>query len=221
VKTETLIVELARGLTPVTPLASPSARLLRWLVAVAAIAVAGVWLLGPRADLAVALGNAVYDARLVLTVGAGVLAGAAAFVLSVPGAERSRTQRFLPPACAMAWALLLGVLLVNGGRAVDRLLAFPVNWPCGYKIFTLSVVFGSALLVALRRAAPLEPARTAAFAALAASALAAAATQLVCPVDDPAHQLVGHVLPVIMLAVAGTVIGYPMLNFAGRRKRFP
>jgi hypothetical protein len=213
VKTEALIVELARGVAPVTPLPPPSLRLLRWLVAVAAIATVGVWLLGPRADLIIALRNAVYDARFVLTAGAGVLAGAAAFVLSVPGAERSRIHRFLPVVCAIAWSLLLGVVLANGGRPFGRLLAFPVNWPCGYKILAFSVVFGSALLVALRRAAPLEPTWTASLGALASSALAAAATQLICPVDDPAHQLVGHVVPVAIIAVAGTVIGRRALNW--------
>jgi hypothetical protein len=54
---------------------------------------------------------------------------------------------------------------------------------------------------------------TASLAALASSALAAAATQLICPVDDPAHQLVGHVVPVAIIAVAGTVIGRRALNW--------
>ena len=59
----------------------------------------------------------------------------------------------------------------------------------------------------LRRAAPLRQAWTGALATLAAAALGAAATQVLCPIDDPAHQLVGHVLPVILLAIAGTIAG--------------
>jgi hypothetical protein len=65
----------------------------------------------------------------------------------------------------------------------------------------------------LRRAAPLELTWTAALAALSSTALAAAATQLICPVDDPAHQIVGHVVPVTVLALLGTVIGFRALNW--------
>jgi hypothetical protein len=212
VKTDLLIVELARDLRPVTPLSSPSLRLLRWLAAVTAVAAVGIWLLGPRADLASAITNAVYDARFVLTLTAGLFGGAAAFVLSVPGAEHYRAQRIIPFVFASAWILLLGLLLAGGGRGVERLLAFPVNRPCGYKILTFSVIFGSALLIGLRRAAPLELTWTAALAALSSTAVAAAATQLICPVDDPAHQIVGHVLPVTVLALLGMVIGFRTLN---------
>ena len=212
-KTDVLIVELARDLRPVRPLSSPLLRLSRWLAAVMVVAAFGIWLLGPRADLASAIASAVYDARFVLTVAAGILAGAAAFVLSVPAAEHYRVQRIVPFAFAMAWALLLGFLLVSGGRGVERLVAFPVNWPCGYKILVFSVIFGGALLIALRRAASLEITWTAALAALSSTALAAAATQLICPVDDPAHQIVGHVLPVTVLALLGTVIGFRTLDW--------
>ena len=212
-KTDLLIVELARDLRPVSALSSPSLRLSRWLAAVMAMAAIGIWLLGPRADLASAIANAVYDARFVLTVAAGLFAGAGAFVLSVPATEQYRAQRLVPFVVAIAWALLLGLLLARGGHGVERLLAFPINWPCGYKILAFSVIFGSALLIALRRAAPLELTWTAALAALSSTTVAAAATQLICPVDDAAHQIVGHVLPVTVLALVGTIIGVRTLNW--------
>jgi hypothetical protein len=154
-----------------------------------------------------------------VTLAAGVLAGATAFALSVPGIDRSTSRRALPFVTALVWAGLLAVLLANGGQPAQRLMAFPVNWPCGYKILGFSVIFGGAILVLLRRAAPLDFVWTGSLAALAATAMAAAATQLVCPVDDPAHQLVGHVVPVIVLAAAGTAIGVRALNWlrpAGR-----
>src|SRR4029078_13065040 len=127
----------------------------------------------------------------------------AAFTLSVPGAERSPMQRVVPIAAVAAWPALLLVLLTSGGDAVTRVLALPVNWPCGLKITVLSLVPGWMILAMLRRAAPLQRVWTAASASLGAVALAAAATQFVCPVDDPAHQLVGHVLPVALLTALG------------------
>ena len=211
-RTDDLIVALARNAGPVTPLAPPSLRFVRWLAAMGTIAAAGVFFLGPRADLARALGDAIYDARLTITLVSALLAAVAAFVLSVPGHAKSSAQRVGPFLAAAAWAVLLSVLLVQGGSPIQRVIAFPVNWPCGYKILGFSAIFGSALLTLLRRAAPLQPVWTSALAALAAATLAAAATQLICPVDDAAHQLVGHVLPVIGIALAGTGVGYGVVR---------
>ena len=211
-KTDDLIVDLARQATPVTPLASPAVRLGRWGAKMVVFAGAAVSALGPRQDLFDALRQPVYAARLMTTLSTAILAAAAAFVLSVPGAERSRVQRVLPWVALGGWAVLLAALLVSGGDPVARVLAFPVNWPCGYKILGFSLISGTALFVALRRAAPLERLWTASVAALAATAFGAVATQFVCPVDDPAHQLVGHVLPVIVLAAIGTAIGVRSLD---------
>jgi hypothetical protein len=212
VKTDELIVQLARQATPVTPLASPAVRFGRWAAAMIVLAGAGVSALGPRQDLFDALRQPVYAARLVTTLVTAVLAAAAAFVLSVPGAERSRVQRVLPWVTLGGWAALLAALLLGGGDPVARVLAFPVNWPCSYKILGFSLISGTALFVALRRGASVEPLWTASLAGLAATAFGAVATQFVCPVDDPAHQLVGHVLPVIVLAAIGTAVGVRSLD---------
>jgi hypothetical protein len=77
----------------------------------------------------------------------------------------------------------------------------------------LSVVPGWALFAMLRRAAPLRRTWSEALATLAAVALAAVATQTMCPIDDPALQLVGHFLPVALLSVWGAVAGRQWLNW--------
>ena len=82
-----------------------------------------------------------------------------------------------------------------------RVLALPFHVACLIEIAGLSLVPGWALFAMLRRAAPLRRAWSGALATLAAVALGAAATQFLCPIDDPAHQLVGHLLPVAILSV--------------------
>jgi len=212
VKTEDLIVALSRSGAPVAPLPSPSVRFGRWAVAMFVVAAAGVLLLGPRADLAEALRRPTYDARLVVTLLTSLFAASAAFILSVPGAERFRAQRLLPFAMVVAWAAVLATLLIGSGNASSRVLAFPVNWPCSYKIFAFCLFPAVALVALLKRAAPLEPVWSAVLAGLAATALGATATQLICPVDDPAHQLVGHVLPVLVLAMICAALSYRSLD---------
>jgi len=219
VRTDDLIVELARTASPVTPLAPPFVRFVRWAAVMFVVAAVGVFVLGPRPDIADALGQPAYIARLLATLLTALLAAIAAFVLSVPGAERTKAQRIVPFVAVCAWAALLGTLLIAGGDPVARVIAFPVNWPCPYKILGFSLVPGFALFALLRRAAPLEPMWSASLAALAATAFGAVATQLICPVDDPAHQIVGHVLPVIVLAMAGTAIGFRALDRFTREAR--
>ena len=211
-RTDDLIVELVRRASPVTPLASPAVRCVRWAGAMVAQCAAGVLMLGPRADLAHALTEPAYAARLVTTLLTAALASLAAFALSVPNADRSPLQKIAPYAAFASWVLLLTVLLISGGQPIARLLAFPVNWPCGYKILGFSLIPGVALFVLLGRAAPLQITQDAALAALAATTVGAVATQLICPVDDPAHQLVGHVLPVVVLAVISLGAGYRTLE---------
>ena len=156
-RTDNLIVELARTASPVTPLAPPFVRFVRWAAVMFVVAAVGVFVLGPRPDIADALGQPAYIARLLATLLMALLAAIAAFVLSVPGAERTKAQRIVPFVAVCAWAALLGTLLIAGGDPVARVIAFPVNWPCPYKILGFSLVPGFALFALLRRAAPLEP----------------------------------------------------------------
>jgi hypothetical protein len=217
VRTDELIVQLARAAGPVRPLPGPSVRLARWTAAAAAMTALGVIVIGPRADVLTAIYQPTFVALAVATLGTALLSAAGAFVLSVPGVERSPLQRAVPLVAGGVWALVLVVLLTTGGDPVQRILALPFHWACVIEIVGLSIVPSWVLFVMLRRAAPLRRAWSAAFATLAAVALAAVATQVICPLDDPAHQLVGHLLPVALLSLSGTIVGRRWLNWLRER----
>ena len=215
-RTDELIVQLARAAGPVRPLPGPSVRLARWTAAAVPMTALGVIVIGPRVDVLTAIYQPTFVGLAVATLGTALLSAAGAFVLSVPGAERSPLQRVVPLVAGGVWALVLVVLLTTGGDPVRRVLALPFHWACLIEIAGLSIVPGWALFAMLRRAAPLRRAWSAALATLAAVALAAVATQFICPVDDPAHQLVGHVLPVAFLSVWGAIVGRRWLNWLSR-----
>jgi hypothetical protein len=59
----------------------------------------------------------------------------------------------------------------------------------------------------IRHAAPLSLTWTAVLAALAATSIGVAATQIVCPVDDSAHHLVGHLAPMALLTLGIAAAG--------------
>jgi hypothetical protein len=201
VKTEELIVQLTRSLEPVQPLPSPFVRLIRWAALSFAIATLGVLAIGARADVADVVREPAFAALAMLAIATGIAAAASAFVLSVPGAERSPAQRAVPFVLFGGWVALLAVMLVSGGAALERLLALPVHALCIIEIAGFAFIPGWALFNMLRRAAPLKRTWTAVFAALAATALGAAATQILCPLDDPAHYLMGHIAPAVVFTV--------------------
>jgi hypothetical protein len=207
VKTEDLIVQLAASAQPVEPLLSPIRRFGFWTASAVALTVVGVGLIGMRPDVSLAARQFGFMTIASLTFATALISAGAAFVLSVPGVERSPVQRWTAVSAGGAWAGLLGAAIVSGGSPIERIAALPFHLGCVAQIAALSVVPGWLLFAMLRRAAPLRHHWSAGLATLAAVALAAAGTQFMCPLDDPAHYLVGHVAPVAAFVLLGTIIG--------------
>lgn len=213
-KTEDLIVRLAADARPVQPLATPLVRLARW-VAVALPLTAVIAILGARADIRTIAAEPSFLCAAAVTLATALFAAGAALLLGVPGADRNRVSQWIPIATGIAWTALLAITLVSAGRPPGPKTAL-FHVACALEITALALLPGWWLLTMLRRAAPLRAAWSAGLATLAAVALGAAGTQIICPVDDPAHQLVGHVGPVVVLALAGTLFGRHHLEWRPR-----
>ena len=205
-KTEELIVQLTRSLEPVHPLPPPSVRLARWSALSVLIGAVGVLAIGARADVAEAVRDPAFAGLAMLALATGITSAASALVLSIPGAERSPAQRGIPLALFAGWGLSLTAMVVSGGQALSRVTALPIHVACIVEIAAFALVTGWALFRMVRRAAPLSRTWIAVLASLAAAALGAVATQLVCPIDDPAHHLVGHLTPAALIAVFGAAV---------------
>jgi hypothetical protein len=208
VKTEDLIVHLASSASPVRRLASPHVRLARWLGSALAVAALAVVAIGPRADLMAAATRPAFAFSLLALVAATVGGAAVAFQLSVPGAERSAWQRGMAIAAMLVWPCVwLAVMAAEGPGAGRRF-----HVACAIEIATLGVLGGWSLTMMVRRAAPLRPGWTATLASVGAVALASAATQVICPIDAPGHQLVGHVLVAAIVAAVAAFGGRRLLR---------
>lgn len=206
-RTEDLIVALAADASPVQRLEPIRTRLLRWFGVPAATGAAGVWAFGPRGDLGAALGETGFVVDGLLTIGTGALAAAGAFVLSVPGAERTRLQRWLPPAGLTAWAAFLSWRFAGAGGSWADLAAEPWHLACAARILSIAALPAIAGFLMIRRAAPLDLDWTAALTSLACLALATLAVQIVCPFGTTAHVIVAHLVPLTGLLAVGTVAG--------------
>jgi hypothetical protein len=76
--------------------------------------------------------------------------------------------------------------------------------PCGFLILLTGVFTGGFLLSSLRRGVAAEPSHSGAWALATAGCLSSFFMQLICRHENPAHVLLWHVLPIFILAFAGS-----------------
>ena len=215
-KTDELIVELTRSLEPVERLRSPLVRLTRWAMVSLSVAALGVLAIGPRADISTAIRQPSFAVLGLMALVTAIGAAASALVLSIPGGERTPAQRGVPLLVGTVWVLTLVAMLNADGAAWTRLLALPVHAACLVEIAGFAVVPAWGLFAMIRHAAPLSLTWTAVLAALAAASIGVAATQIVCPVDDSAHHLVGHLAPMALLTLGIAAARRPSLRWSSR-----
>lgn len=211
-RTEELIVSLAQSATPVRVLRPVPVRLAQWTALAVAIAAVVVFAVGPRADFLAALGQLRYVLAAAAVLATAILSAAAAFVLNVPGGERSSMQRLLPLITGALWATLLIIWLREGGHAWSRIAALPIHLLCVVLIVILATISGGVLMKMLARGASLHPLWSGVLASLAAAAVGALAAQIVCPIDDAAHHLTGHFAPFLLAASTGALVPWQSLQ---------
>ena len=105
---------------------------------------------------------------------------------------------------------------------LGHLYALASPWPTrpGYRCFVMSVATGGillfALLLAWRGVDPMSPQATGAAFGAGAGLGSALLIDLWCPVSYLPHLLVGHVIPIAVLALAGALLGRRILGALGR-----
>ena len=173
--------------------------------------VGAIVLMGPRGDLTSALSQPVFFGSLFALLLTMMSGASAAFVLSVPGAERSPAQHVRPALAAATWSATWLVVWSSASVPAGPRTA-PFHAACAILIAGCALAAGWLLFSMIARAAPLRPWWTAAIASLASMAAGAAVAQVFCPIDDARHQLVGHVLIALMIAGVGLLTGRRALS---------
>jgi hypothetical protein len=170
-KTEDLILQLGRELSPVQRLASPLRRATVWLtggVAYVAVMAAFAWVRSGALGIEVAAPYLLQQAALAVTA---VLAALAAFASVIPGTASRARAALAAPVGLMMIVLLWGTVrdlrqfgTAGFGRETD--------WPCVMSITLGGLALWAVAGAMLRRGAPLEPRVTAVLAGVAALSLA-------------------------------------------------
>jgi hypothetical protein len=197
-----LIAALVADLRPIRRLASPRRRAARFGgLACGAVAMA-VSLVGLRQDLTARLQQAPFLGETLLLF---VLFGAAtcsALGSSVPGAALRGAGKWVIAALG-AWLVLIAAryTLEPSARAVGH------GMPCVRRMLVLGSGPACVLLIMLRRAAPLRPGTSGLLAFLSAGSLGVLGTRLLCSKEEPLHVLLWHFMPLVAVAVLGSLCG--------------
>lgn len=169
--TDKLIEALGRDARPVRPLRMPGRRLLGWLAVSMAAVAAVVTMMGLRPDLAAKFGDGFFTIQQLGSLATAIAAAIAALAVGVPG--EPKWKLWLPAAPLAVWVASLGhqcwqewVRFGAGG------MEFRPDFVCIPGIAMIGIVPALAMVVMLRRGAPLHPRLSIVLGTLAAGALA-------------------------------------------------
>ena len=206
-----LIDELTAGLAPVRPLRLVHGMVLVGLATLATLGlvelVDGLWrgIASGRASALFFIANGMF----------GLLGAAAALAVIRMAAPRiGNSQDGARWALAMT-ALLPLVALVTLALQGDT--AHVAHDPYGFGCFVDGAEFGglvfAALVLWLRRGAPVSPAAAGIYTGISAGALGTFAHGLACPVDTLAHLGTWHAMPVVLGAAIGRLVVPPLVRW--------
>lgn len=170
-------------------------------------------LLGPRPDLATAFEAPLFWQKAGSLALLMVVAGYAAYRTGLPGRPLGWIEqaRWVVP----MWLATATVATVLGAPAGERLALFqsPTILWCLSMVPLLSALPAAAMVWALRRAAPTEPARAARAIGWAAGAIGAFAYAFHCQADQPGYVLLWYGLAVAITVFATQAIASRWLRW--------
>ena len=216
--TDHLIQQLADRAQPVARLLAPWRRTMLWLgasllyvgIVVAAYLLAGGGLPG------------FIESRFVLEVAAilatAITAAIAAFSSVVPG--RDRRFLMLPLIPLSVWLATLGHSCLQDWRMLGTAgLQVRVDWECAFPALVISTLPAGAMLLMLRRGAPLIPAVSLALGMLAAGAMANFGLRIFHAGDLSIQILIWHGCGAVVVAMIASLVGRRVLNWNDWVKR--
>jgi hypothetical protein len=183
-----------------------------WLaIAVPYIALV-VYVVSPRDDLLGKLSEFTYLLEQLAALATGIAAAAAAFATTIPG--YSRRVLLLPLVPLAVWLGSLGHGCVRDWLQFGPSgLTLVPDWVCFPAIVLVGAVPAIAMVVMLRRGAPLMPCTTVALGGLAAAGLGNFGLRLFHPQDASLMVLVWQVGSVFVLAALAACAGRYILNW--------
>ncbi len=169
-ETTELIEILARDAAPVRPQAAPWLRAAIWFAVSGAYIAVLIAAMSPIGTRLASIHLSRFWLEQAAALGTGLAAAAAALLSVIPG--RSRGWGIIPAIPLAMWlAVLVSGCLRDWMERGSAGLVAHADWPCMIAMLMGGVVPIAAMMLMVRRGAPLAPIATAAFAGLAGAAL--------------------------------------------------
>ncbi|MEZ4742973.1 MAG: DUF1109 domain-containing protein [Bdellovibrionota bacterium] len=210
ITTDELIDNLVVDNKPVTVLKDHRIRFIQWLLISTVSITIGLQLLGIRNDIGIKLQDPLFIIESFIIVFTAVLATSAAFTLSIPGLERSKSQKYGVYITLGLWFLITIIKIINSDLDLQQGL---VGFSCITDTITLGIMPGILLFYMLRKAASVRLGLSGAMAFLGTLALAGIGIRFSCSFEHPVHLLIGHILPILTLGIVGIFIGKITLHW--------
>jgi hypothetical protein len=153
------------------------------------------------------------------SLGTAVLSGVGMYALFT---RRGRSMLRRPRVWLLLAALGSTVAFIAWKFGISSAFGMAQQWPgrVGFKCLRLSIMTGAlplfAALVSWRGTDPITPAATGAAFGAGAGLGSALLVDLWCPVAYMPHLLLGHVLPIAVLAGLGALVGWKILRVRSR-----
>jgi len=209
-ETDELISVLARTSAPVQPLPSPWLRAMVWLALSLVYAALVTLMMGVRPDLLAMVGDSRFDIEQGAALATGVAAAVAAFAATIPGYDRRVLLAPVPPLTLWLGSLGQGCLsawMTQGAAGLE----LRSDWLCLPAMIAAGAVPAIAIVLMLRRGAPLLPHTTVALAGLAAAGIGNFALRFFHAEDASIMVLVWQFGTVVLLTGVSAALGRRVL----------
>lgn len=211
-ETQRLIDTLVDDSGPVRRLPRPWVRCALWLAIAVPYLALIVVMMSPRPDLATKFAESRFVIEQLAALATAVAAAIAAFAATVPGYNRK--VLLLPVIPLAVWLGFLGQGCISAWLHLGSAgLSLQSDWICLPAIALAGAVPAIAMVVMLRRGAPMMPYLTVALGALASAGLGNFALRLFHEQDASLMVLVWQFGSVFLLSVLATYAGPLVLNW--------
>lgn len=214
--TDKLIESLTEDATPVKLIASPIWQTFLWFGVVVLFYALLLAVVGIRSDIAYQLGNRFFVGELVFSVATSITAVLVTCCLAFPDCYGYSRRKYLP---FFPLAVLIFMVVVQcdsegnlAGQMIEQMgvMARP---DCAIEILLMAIIPAGLLFVMIRRAAPVHYHWAGFTALMGVTSLAYAVQRLIEPTNDIYHILTWHILPMVILALVGLLMGRVWLRW--------
>ena len=199
-KTDNLITRLSQTLVPVSPISFYQTAVMIFLAGFTTIMTA-LLIGGMRPDgLSMLIQLDVLSAFII-----AIFAPFAALFSGLPGREKVGLYGLILSAILFTLMVIPHIIQPNLGQIVTL--------SCAIEILILMPLPLIVIFRGLKRTAPTSLFTTAFLGTFSAASFGYIAIRLVCPIDDPMHHIVSHLLPIIFYSIAGGMLGSRYLKW--------